>query len=325
MSKVYAFKLTTEDVEQSTSGGAFFEIVHIFFLQGEGIVYGAALDADLVVRHRRATTIEECNVLRKSKYVRSDTNGINESVMNDLLKGHRVLFSGTPCQVYSLKVFLHNHYVDANKLITIDLICNGAPDAKVWSDYVAWLELKTGKRLKSFGFREKGDRLNPYLSVASFVDGQIIKDDVVTACYNRLFLKKLIVPNGCFNCPFKKEDRISDITLADFWGASTVFDEDIWKDEVSLVLVNTDRGLSIFNPNLVGADCIIRECYNKEYMPFQLNLKGVSSKPKMYDAFWQDYANKGFDYILKKYADVGFPKSLLYRIRRFARSIKSLI
>lgn len=324
MSKAYAYKTLEPYLKESTSGGAFSQIVETFFKKGNGVVYGAVLDDSTNVRHHRVVTQSECQIFRKSKYVKSDITGIYQQVMDDLQDEQRVLFTGLPCQVYALIKYLEIKKIKTDSLTTIDLICNGAPSNKVWQDYKTWLQEYYKKPLSYFGFREKGDKYNPYLTKAVFSDGYTVIDSPRTACYNRLFLKKLIIPQGCFNCPFKREERASDITLGDYWGAERIFKNKNLQKEVSLVLINTSKGEELFTKELIDPkDAIIIESHNKEYLKFQKNLVCPSTAPQNYDKFWNDYGRAGIGYVLNKYGEANFPASIKYKLRKLYRIIKS--
>ncbi len=320
---VFAFKNLNEDLFKSSSGGAFYQIIKLFFSKGEGCVYGVLLDKNLVVRYGRATRLEDCTPFQKSKYVKSDISNIYKSIISDLKSNKRVLFSGVPCQVFGLLKYLKFNGINHENLITIDLICNGAPSKKLWEEYVNWLEKKLNKKLVYFGFREKGDKMNPYLTIAKFSDGTVLRDHPFTACYNRLFLKKLIIPQGCFKCPFKTEERVSDITIADFWGANKIFKQKDLKRDVSLVITNSQMGDALFNiHNALFNGTFVIQCYNKDYLKYQHNLLGGTPIPSGYNVFWEDLNARGFNYILKQYADIHFPKILKYYLRRFYRTMK---
>ena len=63
----------------------------------------------------------------------------------------------------------------------------------------------------------------------------------------KLFLKNLILRESCYNCKFKGNNRISDITMADFWGIEKIhkeFDDD---KGVSAIIINTNKGIDIFS------------------------------------------------------------------------------
>lgn len=324
MSIVYAYRSLNSFYKESTSGGAFTKIVCDFYAKGGDVVYGVVLNSDLAIKHERATSVNECSKFRKSKYVRSDISGIFQMIENDIKNQLQVLFTGTPCQVHALIKYLEHRKIPLSLLFTIDVICNGTPSADVWKDYIKWIESVMGKRLQYFDFRKKGDKYNPYLTEAIFTDGTILIDSSKTACWNRLFLKKLIIPHGCFNCQFKSEHRISDITLGDFWGCQNIFNNKFLKEGVSLVLINSEKGKYLFDHNNCDENAIIEQCADRQYIKYQGNLRGISIKPKSYEQFWDEYKRCGFDYVLNKYADAKFPKSIKYKLRKYYRYLKGL-
>ena len=57
------------------------------------------------------------------------------------MDGKEVLFSGTPCQVDGLKGYLGKDY---SNLITVDIICHGVPNEKVFQGYIQSSENKLG-------------------------------------------------------------------------------------------------------------------------------------------------------------------------------------
>ena len=89
-------------VKNSQSGGAF-TIFSDWILEQNGAVYGAKLNKnDYSVCHKRASSKEERNNLRGSKYVQSDMNDCFASVAEDLKQEKFVFFTGTPCQIDGL-------------------------------------------------------------------------------------------------------------------------------------------------------------------------------------------------------------------------------
>ena len=84
-----------DEVMKSRSGAAFVAISDYILEQG-GVVYGAGYKDHFRVAHKRATTKEERDEFRGSKYVQSDLTGVFRMVKQDLKNGLTVLFSGTP-------------------------------------------------------------------------------------------------------------------------------------------------------------------------------------------------------------------------------------
>lgn len=141
-----------DEVMRSRSGAAFVAISDYILEQG-GVVYGAGYKDHFRVAHKRATTKEERDEFRGSKYVQSDLTGVFLQVKEDLKNGLTVLFSGTPCQTAGLNSFIGKKLRE--NLILVDIVCHGVPGPFVWRDYVAYLEKKQGDEIVVVNFRDK--------------------------------------------------------------------------------------------------------------------------------------------------------------------------
>jgi len=141
-----------QEVETSRSGAAFIAISD-FILKSGGVVYGAGYTDHFRVVHKRATTKNQRDEFKGSKYVQSDMNSVFQQVKNDLRKGLLVLFSGTPCQTAGLNSYISNKLKD--NLFLVDIICHGVPSPYIWRDYIAYLEAKQGSKICWVNFRDK--------------------------------------------------------------------------------------------------------------------------------------------------------------------------
>ena len=141
-----------DEVMTSRSGAAFIAITDVILRQG-GVVYGTGFKDHFRVTHKRATTAEERNEFKGSKYVQSDLTGIFREVRKDLKEGRIVLFSGTPCQTAGLNSFVGKRLRE--RLYLVDIICHGVPGPYLWRDYLAYLEKKQGTEIIEVDFRDK--------------------------------------------------------------------------------------------------------------------------------------------------------------------------
>ena len=89
------------EVETSRSGAAFIALSDKILEMG-GVVYGAGFSKQFEVIHKRATTKEERNEFKGSKYTQSLLGDTFFKVKNDLQNGLKVMFSGTACQTAGL-------------------------------------------------------------------------------------------------------------------------------------------------------------------------------------------------------------------------------
>ena len=104
------------------------------------------------VKHIFIEKLEDVSLLQNSKYVQSDLGDIFINIKQYLEQDMYILFSGTPCQVFALKLFLGKTY---ETLLTIDLICHGVPSLKFFNDYLQAEKNKKGIDIKKFIFRDK--------------------------------------------------------------------------------------------------------------------------------------------------------------------------
>lgn len=236
----------SDTIDNSSSGGLFTELAKEV-LSKNGIVYGAAFDHALRVSHIRAVSEKELPLLQKSKYVQSDTEGVFTQVKNDLIAGRTVLFSGTPCQVAGLRCFLGKAY---DRLICADVACHGAPGPKDFEICKKYIEKKYGGELLRFDFRTKK---RGWTHMCSFVirDGSgrvgthIVKPYDLPYYY--FFLHGRNFRESCYSCPYASLSRTGDITLADCWNVESLQLSFDTTRGVSLALVNTEQGMSLWN------------------------------------------------------------------------------
>ena len=138
---------------RSSSGGIFAALAN-YILSNNGVVYGAMMSYEkntLICKHKRITNKKDISLLQGSKYVQSRLDGIYTEVKKDLREGKTVLFSGTSCQVASLK----NYVGHCDNLFTIDLVCHGVPKDNLFYDYIQFLESKFNGKVEHLAFRTK--------------------------------------------------------------------------------------------------------------------------------------------------------------------------
>lgn len=62
----------------------------------------------------------------------------------------------------------------------------------------------------------------------------------------KAFLSNIALRDSCTNCKFKKENKASDITLADFWGINNIKPNMNDEKGTLLVIVNSEKGKALF-------------------------------------------------------------------------------
>lgn len=218
-------------INLSSSGGTFAQIAEDFIFSG-GYVAGAVIERT-DVRHIIINDINHLYRLQGSKYLQSNTNGIYKQVLSLLKNGKKVLFSGTPCQVVGVYNVVPQKYW--TNLYSVDLICHGVPSRKDLDRYLKSHE----KRIVSIeSFRDKSWKYG-YAMTLIDEDGNKVQDEK-NYFYDSFNANKSL-RWSCYKCPFKTGlQRVSDITIGDFWGAKG-FDEQK-KKGLSLSIIHTDKG-----------------------------------------------------------------------------------
>ena len=297
------------EIMKSRSGAAFVAISDYILEQG-GVVYGAGYKDHFRVAHKRATTKEERDEFRGSKYVQSDLTGVFRQVKQDLKNGLTVLFSGTPCQTSGLNSYVGKKLRE--NLVLIDIVCHGVPGPYIWRNYLAYLEKKQGDIITMVNFRDK-ERFGwkAHKETFTFEGGYKMN-------FTYVFYQHIMFRHSCGKCHFCNTTRPSDITIADFWGWEKT-DPNFNQDDkgCSLVLVNTPKGREIFEAVKDKLNTIPAELDNC----LQPNLQHPSVIHPKRMQFEKDYIKHGFKYVMFKYGDAGWR----YKVRRFKQKVKSII
>lgn len=295
------------EVMKSRSGAAFVAISDYILEQG-GIVYGVGYKDHFRVAHKRATTKEERDEFRGSKYVQSDLSGVFRQVKEDLKNGLTVLFSGTPCQTAGLNSYIGKKL--RKNLILLDIVCHGVPGPYIWRDYLAYLEKKHNSKIIYVNFRDKelyGWKAHKETFKFESGGGKIN--------YTHLFYRHILFRHSCGECHYTNLHRPSDITIADYWGWQKT-DPEFNADNkgCSLVLCNTEKGQKLFDAIKDRMNTIPAELPNV----MQTHLKKPSCiHPRRMD-FERYYIKGGFEYAARKTGLIGWRHTL----KRIKKEIK---
>ena len=294
---IMAMKHNNNEIRSHSASGGAFTLFSDAFLRKKGIVYGVAYDDMFKAKHIRAENIDGRDRMRGSKYVQSLSYGIYPQVKKDLTDNKQVLFCGTPCQVAGLLCYLKKSY---ENLTTIDIICHGVMSPKVFEDYIHYVNKKYGT-IKQFTFRDKKIAWRGcHISVVT--QDKTITETVSLNVARQLYYGHYATRPSCHSCHFTSINRVSDITIGDFWGienSNPSFEDALG---VSLIIVNTSKGKALWN------DCKNSCSYIEEKLEHckQPQLyKSATPNPRRAQ-FWNDYKKFGFKRIAKTYGETGF-------------------
>ena len=293
-SPLTAFAAISKDRDDlmSSSSGAASSVLATHIVNKGGVVYGSVEEDYAHIAHQRIDSLTDLPKIKGSKYVHSYTTDIFPKVKADLQQGLEVLFLGTPCQIAGLRKYLRKSY---DNLTLVDLCCHGVPSQKFLRDDVKHLCDVTfrnkgdmSKPWDRWGlyvtFRNKGDMSKPWDRYGIYLSGKeknmiispFLKDNYITA-----FMSGLLFRENCYTCPYARAERVSDITIADFWGYQG---KQIKSDDgISLLMPSTEKGMQL-----------IESCQSAFYCEERLAAEAIkgngqfnhpSSRPEERDAF----------------------------------------
>ena len=226
-------------LRHSSSGGVFTALSEIILREG-GVVFGAAFDKNWRVFHTAVRSIDELEKLRGSKYVQSQIGDVYRQV-RDALKSTQVLFSGTPCQCAGLKHFLGG---DHENLLTVEVMCHGAPSPAVWESYID--DMRHRNDIAHVNFRSKRNGWAISTMEIDYFNRALYLRKLNANLYGKLFLYGLFERPSCHACKFKYPNGQSDLTLGDAWGVTRYAPEMYDSRGTSVIFVHTDKGRNFF-------------------------------------------------------------------------------
>ena len=291
--KVYASKNKDGHVRRASSSGGVFSLLVEACIDDGGCIFGAHFNDDFEVVHGFAETLDDAERFRGSKYVQSTTTECFSRVRKYLKLGRKVLFSGTPCQVAGLHLYLRKKY---DNLLTVEVVCHGVPSPKLWREYLSHLDISKDK-IKTILFKDKSSGWRGYsFSIVGKDGSSLFLEKADRNKYMMAFFQNLSLRPSCYNCPAKGGKSNADITLADYWGIENLshdFNDNIG---VSMVCCNTDKGLEVIDK--VSSSMNMIETDYEKSVPFNLSIVKSTLEPEGREEFWKKYSDDGVNALL---------------------------
>lgn len=311
----YAAILKDDSVRAASSSGGVFSLLAESIIAADGVVYGVAMDEDMrSCSLTRAACADELPKLRGSKYLQADVGETYRSVKKDLDADRQVLFTGVPCQIDALKLFLDREYAN---LYCVEVICHGTPSPLLWRTYVEYLEQKHHEKIRSVQFRSKTSGWKKYglaIGGTDFHQDQTLSDDP----YLMMFSRNDSLRPSCYHCRAKELESSADLTLGDFWGIWNSAPEMYDDKGTSLVMVQSDRGAELFER--IRESIVCREMSFADSIASNSAYHKSVGRPKERDTFFADLNTISFDEMICKYcalsAKAKLKKTVLYKAFR---------
>lgn len=278
--KVLAVKnRNLKELKKSSSGGIF-SVLARYVIENNGAVYGACFNDKFKLEHIRIEKQESIYKLRGSKYLQSNIQNTFELVKSDLNNDINVLYVGTPCQIAGLKNYLGKSY---DNLLLIDILCHGVPSQKIFDEYIAWLGKKNKSKVIGYDFRNKEKSVWElgYIPKINFENGKSKYIYGNSDIYITSFLNGNTLMEACYNCKYTNKERISDITIGDFWGVNEIYPELYDEKGISLVLINTVKGNKVISD--IKSDIFIKEIEIERVLKYAQPLCKTIERPRNRD------------------------------------------
>lgn len=305
----------------STSGGAFSALAEYMYEQG-GYVSGAVYNKDFSVKNYISNNPEDLAKLRSSKYLQSNAEGLYKEIKGLLKKGEKVLACGTPCQMAALRSYLMHDY---DNLIIVDFICRGVNSPKVYRKYLDSLERKYGGKVIYVKAKNKELGWRNLTRKVIFDNGKVYYGVLMDDDFRRGYHTNVYCRPSCYVCKYKGFPRISDITIADYWGIEKIdknLDNNIG---TSMILLNSKKGIKYFEN--------IKDKLEWEETSFESVIPGnaallqpISSSTIDRRQFFEDLDNGTFEEVTEKYFPLNKNKlSIRRKIKSTLKEIRRLL
>lgn len=308
----YVVQQKDKDVLRTSTSGGFFTAIAKYAIEKGGVVFGAAFDNDMELRHSYSETFEECKRFRGSKYVQSLIGDTYKQAKSFLDAGRIVVFSGTPCQIAGLYGFLRGREYD--NLVTVDLVCHGVPSPLLLRNFFAFQTSVIGSAIKDYRSRDKFYGYDFSTATIWFEDK--------TKCYHKgkdsdimlgLYFKNICSRPSCYSCHFKTLNRISDITIFDCWDAPSA-SSNFSREGATNVFIHTEKGNEVFGrikEDFVCAQPDIETIIKRDGVMIK-NVVPVNPNRKQ---FFEDLNNLPFKTVQEKYMKMSAAKVILAKIK----------
>lgn len=269
----------------SSSGGVFSAMAYQFIREG-GYISGAVVDK-LTIKHIVTCELGDISRIQGSKYLQSETVEAYKRIV-ELLPTTKVLFSGTGCQIAGLLCLVKKkcpNYMD--NLFCVDVVCDGVPSYRLLEKTVETIQ-SDDVAIVSFRNKSRGWNKTPKELILKIngIDTNLGEDNLMICGFNKSLTSRF----SCYDCKFAFTDRISDATIADFWGLENETEENLHKG-VSLVVVHSQKGYELLKrANIQFASVDWAMATNKNFRLYQ------GRKPSFADTWLRKHICYMFDH-----------------------------
>ena len=310
-----AWSRDENDYVSSSSGGAGAVFSKHVILNG-GSVYGCAMLPNVEVKHIRVANAENLEMLKGSKYVQSNIIEIIPLLKEDVNLGHTTLFIGTPCQVAAIKSL---YKVQPKNLILVDIICHGVPSLDLLKKHIK--KVAPSSHYDSISFRKGTNFFLLVREGEKVIYNRPLSWPPFKEWYMDTFFYGYTYRQSCYQCRYACPERISDITIGDFWGLG----EHLSTDDIpphqngcSVIMPITHKGRQFVHNISHMMNLYVRPVEEAINGNDQLRAPVYLSRRRRVFRWLYSYIGKKAYYI--SIADIIFKNQLHHIIKKFTQS-----
>ena len=265
------------DCERSTSasGGIAAEIYKYSIANGRKIV-GAVQQKDFSVSLQMSDKEECIAKFKNSKYVFSTAYSLFPIIKNELKKNNKITVIGLPCQIAALRKLFPKH----DNLLLVDLVCHGTTPHDYLVQHIHTLEKECANKAVRMSFRDPETYTYTFTFTLYDAEGKRFCERKIEDgdAYQVGYHKKITYRENCYHCPFAKNVRMGDLTIADYHGLGLCAPCSFSNRDVSLILSNTDKGEVWVQELIENKKIIVYERPLEEPIKGEVQLRHPSTK-----------------------------------------------
>ena len=322
--QLYVARMKDEKkLHKSTSGGLF-QVIAEKIIEKNGVVFGATFDETFLLFHKECRYVKDLDGFMGSKYLQSNTEGIYKLVYEISKRDKDVFFTGTPCQCDALKhYFLVRNGCVPDNVVLCELMCHGVSSPGVFEKYISYLNKKYKGEICNYNFRYKKpsgfksgwENMNIRID---YIKGKNIKTDIHRSKYDAWhfwFGEHFSVRKSCFNCKYRTLERVSDLTIGDFWKIKKVIPDLDITNGISAVFVNTIKGKDILEEcsnQLLYKEIELDKIHDLFKVPI---CKDSVMCPSQREQFFKIYNEGGIKELIKKFSPDNYITAIIKKIK----------
>lgn len=309
----YGFHKNENIRKESSSGGVFYALAKVILDEG-GCVCAASIDSNFNIIHTNIFAINDIKKMQGSKYAQSSILNILDELIIVLKNDKKVLFVGTPCQVYAIKRIVPKEL--QKKLYCIDFLCHGVPSNFLLKKYIDELKEEYNSEILELNFRHKKKGWKNYGLLIKFESGKEYYKDLNRDPYLRAFISGINLRKSCYICSFRENNNVSDITIGDFWKFRKYIKELDDNKGISLIQTRTIKGEYLLSK--IEDLCIEPIKNDNIYKEFISKNRKDTEKRKI---FFQEIKSYSCKYVVNSILPIKHLAWLKYEIKNYVYNI----